>query len=44
MSGAWIEAGRASGAGSHSLTATPALADGVHAWRIRAADGAGNAR
>ena len=43
VSGAWIEAGRATGAGSKSLTATPALADGVHAWRIRAADGAGNA-
>jgi hypothetical protein len=43
VSGAWIEAGRAIGTGSHSLTATPALADGVHAWRIRASDAAGNA-
>ena len=41
-SGAWIETGRGTGAGPHSLTTTPAVADGVHAWRIRATDGAGN--
>lgn len=42
VSGAWVEAGRASGEGPHAITAAPALADGLHAWRIRAADGAGN--
>ena len=42
VSGAWIEAGRATGPGPHSLAVAPALADGVHAWRIRATDGAGN--
>ncbi len=42
VSGAWIEAGRATGTGPHAITVSPALADGVHAWRIRATDGAGN--
>jgi hypothetical protein len=40
--GSWSPFAAAVGPGDHSAAAAPAVADGVHAWRVRTADAAGN--
>jgi hypothetical protein len=40
--GAWEPLARASGPGPHTATVAAGVPDGVHAWRVVAADGAGN--
>ncbi|HMN99035.1 MAG TPA: hypothetical protein PKD59_06435 [Miltoncostaeaceae bacterium] len=41
-SGEWRDAGGPGGAGAQSVTVAPAMADGVHAWRVVTTDRAGN--
>jgi hypothetical protein len=40
--GTWVTVASATGRGPHATTVPVRLADGVHAWRVVASDGAGN--